>query len=90
MQDCLVPNCPDPAKVRGLCERCYANANRMVRAGQTTWEELTELGLAMSSRRTIDENLTFRRALQDARAKKAFGDLPGIGKIHPGALGEQS
>ena len=44
---CLCMACRDEEEhARGLGENCYRAALRKVNAGETTWEELEELGLA--------------------------------------------
>jgi hypothetical protein len=43
---CLIDGCDREAKQRGLCVPCYHAAQRLVRLGMTTWEELESLRLA--------------------------------------------
>jgi hypothetical protein len=43
---CATPDCAERPKWKGLCDRCYRSAKRLVDAGKTTWEDLASLGLA--------------------------------------------
>lgn len=43
---CLTEGCHTKAQWKGLCASCYGVAKKLIEKGQTTWEELTELGLA--------------------------------------------
>jgi len=43
---CLTLDCAERPKWKGLCDRCYRTAKRLVDAGKATWESLAELGLA--------------------------------------------
>lgn len=44
---CLVSACDRKATRRGLCDSCRAEANRMVKRGETTEQELIEKGLML-------------------------------------------
>lgn len=44
---CIIPGCGRPYHSRGLCDTCRTSARRAVNRGETTWEELVELGLAL-------------------------------------------
>lgn len=48
---CIINGCKRRARVRGLCDGCYLSALRTVHAGQTTWAELIDAGLALGDRR---------------------------------------
>jgi hypothetical protein len=54
---CLVPGCgrpvTTPSHARGMCGRCQVEARRMIQAGQTSWRELEDLGLARPPLRKI-------------------------------------
>lgn len=52
---------------RGLCKKCHADAIRLIKAGETTWEEMESLGLAQPKYMTLIE-----RCLKEAR--KAIKD----------------
>jgi|694.fasta_scaffold00471_7 hypothetical protein len=41
---CLVPGCKNKAFSRGLCRFDYMSAWALVKAGDTTWEELEKAG----------------------------------------------
>lgn len=41
---CRYPDCGRPARTRGLCKPCHAQAVRFVRLGKTTWEKLERSG----------------------------------------------
>lgn len=47
---CLTPDCqykfgtPGKPGGRGFCHRCHGIAARMIKQGNTSWEELEELG----------------------------------------------
>lgn len=43
---CYMKECNRAIRSRGLCNLHRTEAGRKVRSGQTTWEELEELGLA--------------------------------------------
>lgn len=61
---CLTPNCralaANQATFRGLCLQCYGQAKKMVEAGETTWEQLEEMGLAGAGSK-------FKQAFNNAR-----------------------
>lgn len=42
----MVPACPEKAKWKGLCGKCYHQAKTLVEQEKTTWEELAEMDLA--------------------------------------------
>jgi len=63
---CLVPKCPKPAKVRGLCCTCHAGARAEIKLGRTTWAELEELNLARAKR----PRGAFRLALIAAKKRR--------------------
>ena len=41
---CKAPGCTDQHKTRGLCEKHYLQARRLVKIGVTTWEALEAAG----------------------------------------------
>lgn len=46
---CVNPECRSPCpkhNARGLCQKCYSQAMRMISGSRTTWAELESLGLA--------------------------------------------
>ncbi len=38
---------------RGLCPRCYQTALRMIARGETTWEQLEEIGMSRPAREPL-------------------------------------
>ncbi len=44
---CRSPECGKPVVARGLCITCYMQAQRMVRKGKVTWDELENLGVSI-------------------------------------------
>ncbi len=49
-EQCIIPECERKARSRGLCTACYISARLRITAGETTWEQLGELGLAHKRR----------------------------------------
>jgi len=39
---CMHPECQETAKARGLCANHYSQAWQLVKAGETTWEQLVK------------------------------------------------
>ena len=62
---CLVPNCKGVAStiLKGLCSTCYQSAKKIVDAGDTTWEELTKMGLVAKKPDLFVEEFLNRRTL---------------------------
>jgi hypothetical protein len=60
--DCLVPGCPRPEDLRGLCARCYTHASQLVRDGLTTWEKLEAEGKARPKAKPAPSDLPHRQA----------------------------
>ena len=48
---CLFPKCDRPARVRGLCMRCYVAANRLVKGGRLKWSTLEARGVSTTTYR---------------------------------------
>lgn len=44
---CMVPRCNGfkGTGMKGLCTRCYGKAKKKIEAGETTWDELGNMGL---------------------------------------------
>ena len=63
---CLIDGCEQEAKSRGLCTNCYQLARLQVRANKVTWEQLEQMGLAVSSTHAGDSMSKFQRALNKA------------------------
>lgn len=61
---CIVPNCGNVRSARGLCGKCYSEANHAIKRKETSWKELTELGLAYG------KDTPFIKALRKARDSK--------------------
>lgn len=49
---CLLPACERGAYSRGLCRGCYCAAQRRIKDGRVTWEQLQEWKLAGPVRRS--------------------------------------
>jgi hypothetical protein len=58
---CNTRDCGERAQHRGLCIKCYGEAKALVELGQTTWQELQELGLADGPNSRFDTDLKRRR-----------------------------
>lgn len=70
---CIVPDCDKPAKWKGLCPTCYGAAKKFIDAGETTWDQLVDMGLA------IDRTAKFRAAFNakmEALEKSSSGVSP--------------
>lgn len=64
---CIIPNCENVAKARGLCFNCYMSARDRVSRGKTTWEFLVEDGLALgTNKRGVKTNAAFGMAFDKA------------------------
>jgi len=48
---CLFPECPRDKKHRGLCKTHYIEAQRLVKAGKTTWSILIKTNRAKPKQR---------------------------------------
>lgn len=46
---CIIPSCGDPRHLRGLCSRCYCDAQVVVARTGISWEQLERLGMALSA-----------------------------------------
>lgn len=44
---CLIEDCNKEQRWKGLCSACYGQAKQLIDAGETSWEQLAELGLAI-------------------------------------------
>ena len=42
---CLSPECEAPARWKGICATCYAQARKLIEDEKTTWEDLYDMGL---------------------------------------------
>lgn len=62
---CRVAQCDREPHIRGLCAKCYGNARNAVKKGETSWNELIELGLATTSSRR--RGSLFQTALRNAK-----------------------
>ena len=65
---CLVEECRREPYARGMCRSCYESARRQIVAGNRSWEELVEMGLARTAQRVVRNPLTLalQRAEQEA------------------------
>ena len=61
---CLFPNCKHDAVTRGLCAACYGAANKLVKAGQLTWEYLVNAGKATPASRLTGKMAFFLEGIK--------------------------
>lgn len=63
---CIVGDCKSKpaAQCKGLCMKCYSTAKKLVTSGETTWEELYRMNLA------VDESEPFVRAFNSKKDNK--------------------
>ena len=66
---CMVENCKRPAKTRGVCGVCYANARVLILNGDACWQELETLGLVRPAHDLHTKNL-FKAAFLTAIEKQ--------------------
>jgi hypothetical protein len=59
---CLVPGCPRPQDLRGLCARCYTHASQLVGQGLTSWATLEAAGKALPKAPNGPSDLPHRKA----------------------------
>lgn len=75
---CIVPDCKRPHDApRGLCSSCYQSGLKLVHTGQTTWEQLEQLGLARSQLKAESAN-PLRRAFAAYQAANPSGKQKAI------------
>lgn len=43
---CVVKDCENSGRVRGLCSGCYTSASYLMKIKKLTWKDLEEKGLA--------------------------------------------
>ena len=58
---CAVPECAKEAKWKGLCQTCYGCAKSMIDNGETTWEELERMGLALIPKNKLRQEFYRRK-----------------------------
>lgn len=68
---CLVENCGRKVYARGLCGACIAKARRMVREGQSSWNEIERLGLIQPAAYRARGTSIFGQAFERAKAATA-------------------
>lgn len=62
---CVTKGCNNKARSRGLCERCYQQARRLINEGHVDgWDALIAQGLAKDTRSP------FRAALENVKSKR--------------------
>jgi hypothetical protein len=44
---CIIHGCNHPRSARGLCQRCYVAAGRIIETGKESWSSLEKKGLAL-------------------------------------------
>jgi len=54
LPNCLVPDCSEVQRTRGLCKKHYSIALRVVNAGAITWAQLEKAGKALPPHRGGD------------------------------------
>jgi hypothetical protein len=64
---CIISGCSRPARTRGLCKRCYDAAHTRVKAGEYTWQQLADMGLARASSREKGAADIWEAALKRAK-----------------------
>lgn len=67
---CLVRDCNQPVKARGLCTGCYNAAVARVRRKDATWSELEARGLASPLTHRGPSPTKFTKALDSDRSPK--------------------
>ena len=75
MGKCITATCnaqEAPALKRGLCMLCYSRAKKLVSKGDTTWNEIVSLGLALPT----DEEDPFMKGFIAAKSKDTQLDKP--------------
>lgn len=50
---CMVPDCSEKARWKGICGQCYYQAKSLIEANKTTWEELSEMGLCVEPKKKL-------------------------------------
>lgn len=69
-QKCMVPDCNEPARWKGICQKCYGQAKNLIDNGKTTWDELAEMGLCeVKSKKLLmafikKKGITFDQAIE--------------------------
>jgi len=43
---CIVSGCDNDVRTRGMCGSCYSSALKLIRDGETSWENLKDMCLA--------------------------------------------
>lgn len=62
---CLTPECGKAARWKGLCTSCYGCAKNLIDLGETTWEELSELDLALLPKNLLKKEFYKRKKERD-------------------------
>lgn len=76
---CLIKDCGRPAETRGVCKSCYVHARVLVISGDSTWEELEQLGLVRPAHRHAPKNplkVAFLAAIENRTSAKANRKRP--------------
>lgn len=61
---CVIEGCGRPraeALKKGLCMSCYSRAKKMIDAGKTTWNELENRGLCVTTEATDPFSVAFNK-----------------------------
>lgn len=68
-QVCIVPNCGKKGSWKQLCPSCYGVAKKLIDKGETSWEELAEMGLAKIEEKPMIA--AFRKKKEEMKKAKA-------------------
>lgn len=73
---CIVPDCPNRRKWRGLCGSCYGLARRAIDEGKVNdWGELAQMGLCLLEEKPFTKALNSK--LSDRKKAALAARLPG-------------
>lgn len=65
--ECMVPDCTEKARWKGICGKCYHQARELVHTNKTTWEELAEMGLCkIEDKKLLSAFLSLKKRACDA------------------------
>lgn len=59
---CMTEKCDKEAQWKGLCRSCYGQARQLIDSGETTWEELGNMGLVQLAEKPFKEAFRARKA----------------------------
>lgn len=67
---CMTEECDSPRKWRGLCDSCYAQAKTLIDRRETTWAELSDMGLVLQPFRAAFIRKKSEMALQSQQDRE--------------------